>query len=478
MNSSIRFSKILLFVLLVVQILVASCSVYAYEMDEQQLEEYLKQIDEQLDYEYRNADPATRESIKQQVRDAISSSYESQIEERNSELNERQDDEDKGKEIIAVDTKEDFLEWLCFQLRDQKEEVYYDTNLNELFNNSEVVFDAIDNFYFEGNPLISTSYLVRYRDHPMNYSWGEKNVHDEYRYRIGITFSYKYTKDEIQSHMSYMSNLAKELQCNTDYESVKAVHDYLTEHFEWSGDNRDDIIGFREGKMDCAGYAMATFALLVNMNIPVRIVEGYVFVDGEKYYNCWNVVELDGKWYNLDVSWDDNGEYETRYDWFLRNNEDFIHHIYGTKQYEIEKMISDTSYPVEEGLFIANDNQKSVAGSTDNAGDTENSNFFSKEFLKKLLSSRAGIRIILYIILLPLLIIRHRVEEGKLRKDLMQDDLSRDIAEYYRRNGRELEQLKENNRLEERVMLLTILFYVGIIAVVVGIVYGIFCLLN
>ena len=473
--SSIRISKILLLILFVVRILVSSCSVYAYEMDEQQLEEYLKQIDEQLDNDYRDEDPATRENIKQQVRDIIMSSYEPQIEE-NSESNERQAEEDNGKEIKTVDTKEDFLEWVCFQLRDQKEEVYYDTNLNELYNNSKKVFYDIDNYYCEDNPLISTSYLGRYGDQPMNYSWGKKYVQDEYKYRIGITVSYKYTKDEIQSHMSDMSNLAKELQGNTDYESVKAVHDYLTEHFEWGDGNGDDIIGFREGKMDCVGYAMATFALLTNMNIPVRIVDGYVFVDGEEYNNCWNIVELDGKWYNLDVSWDDNGEYETRYDWFLRNNEDFIQHIYGTDQYEIKKMISKTSYPVEEGLFIANsenDNQKSVDGQTDNADNMEFSDFFSKDFFKKFLTSRAGLRFIVYIIALLVLIIRHRVEEGKIRKDIMTDDLSSDIAEYNRRNGIELEHLKNNNRKEERKMLLNILLMAFIFVVLVGIVYGI-----
>ena len=473
-NFSIRISKILLLILFVVQILVSSCSVYAYEMDEQQLEEYLKQVDEQLDNDYRDADPATRESIKQQVRDIIMDSYEPQIEEGNSESNERQAEEDNGKEIIPVDTKEDFLEWVCFQLRDQKEEVYYDTNLIELYNNSKEVFRDIDNFYCEGNPLISSSYLGRYRDRPMNYSWGENYSQHGYRYRIGITASYKYTKEEIQSHMSDMSNLAKELQGDTDYKSVKAVHDYLTEHFEWGDGNGDDIVGFREGKMDCVGYAMATFALLTNMNIPVRIVDGYVFVDGEEYNNCWNVVELDGKWYNLDVSWDDNGEYETRYDWFLRNNEDFIQHVYGPDQYEIKKMISETSYPVEEGLFIANsENQKSVDDQTDNTENTESSALSIKDLLKKLLTSRAGLRFIVYIIALLVLIIRHRVEEGEIRKDIMTDDLSSDIAEYYRRNGIELEQLKENNRKEERKMLLNILLMAFIFVVLVGIVYGI-----
>ncbi|MBR1597700.1 MAG: hypothetical protein IJ661_02160 [Lachnospiraceae bacterium] len=476
--SSCKYTYIIKGCLILVLLSYISVTVYASEDYDQQLEIWYKQIDEQVDREYSNMSPEMREGIKQQLKDSVKSTYLSKLQEENKELADLQAAEDEDKEIITVNSKEDFLEWVSFQLRDQKKELYYDTNLNELYNNADEIFDSIDAFYYESNPIISSSYLGRYRDndHPLDYSWAEKYVTDETRYRIGITIPDLYTKEEIQGHMSDMEKLSKELQKENDYKSVKAVHDYLIENFEWEKDISDDIAGFREGKMNSLGYSMAAFALLTNMNIPVRIVGGKVIDDDQLYDNHWNIVQLDGQWYNLDVTWDDNGEYKTRYDWFLRNNDDFVHHIYGSKQVEIKKMISEVSYPVEEGLFIAgeasNDPQKNIGNSSDNEESPK------KISLKKILTSRGVLRIIIYCFFTIIFIIRNRITEWRLNANSGMDDLSADIAKYYKDAGREQRQLIENNRRQERWMLATILLYFTLVVVLMGIVYIIYLFIH
>ncbi len=54
------------------------------------------------------------------------------------------------------------------------------------------------------------------------------------------------------------------------------------------------------GQTVCAGYAHAFQYMMQKMGIPCAFVVGYA---GEKH--AWNVLELDGKYYAMDVTWDD-----------------------------------------------------------------------------------------------------------------------------------------------------------------------------
>jgi transglutaminase/protease-like cytokinesis protein 3 len=71
---------------------------------------------------------------------------------------------------------------------------------------------------------------------------------------------------------------------------------------------------------------------------------------GEEH--VWNIVKVDGKWYNIDLTWDDpildNGESMISYDFFLKNNEDFYDHLrapeYSTEEFLLAHEISGESY--------------------------------------------------------------------------------------------------------------------------------------
>ena len=85
-----------------------------------------------------------------------------------------------------------------------------------------------------------------------------------------------------------------------------AVHDYLV---------KNCVYGFPEKQQDaydaygvlvshkavCDGYAEAFFMLMTCLDIPCDIVVGTA--DGDLH--AWNQVELNGKWYNIDLTWDD-----------------------------------------------------------------------------------------------------------------------------------------------------------------------------
>lgn len=268
-------------------------------------------------------------------------------EQYHEQMIEKQRAEDEGRYILNVESKNDFLEALCYQIKDYREEVYYDTNSADIYYNIDDVIDEFWTYYCSNNPIVSGCYMKGYLDGGINYTYDKKYDTDECRYRIEIRLKYKYPREKFDEHIKHMTELANTLKCDNDYDSVKAVHDYLIEKFDYDYDykNHDELQGMDEGVMVCSGYAMAAFNLLSNMNIPVRIIEGRTVgkndeVDG----HAWNIVCVDGQWYNMDVTWDDMGEDGTNYLFFLKGSNEFSGHFPYEEYIKTESLVTDSSY--------------------------------------------------------------------------------------------------------------------------------------
>ena len=96
----------------------------------------------------------------------------------------------------------------------------------------------------------------------------------------------------------------------SDYEKALKVHDYIINNMEYAADNYDscyDIYGaLIEGRGVCESYAEAYKYLMDELDIPCILVCGNATNDNQETENHeWNYVELDGKWYAVDCTWDD-----------------------------------------------------------------------------------------------------------------------------------------------------------------------------
>ena len=135
----------------------------------------------------------------------------------------------------------------------------------------------------------------------------------------------------MDDHFEQLERLSERLKGKSDYDSVLKVHDYLIEHFEYDYStkmaNHTDIDGFKDGVMVCSGYSLAAYYLLNKAGVETRLITGYGG-DGEPTNNhMWNIVMVDGNWYNLDVTWDDRGGENKSYDYFLKSDQDFPRHV-------------------------------------------------------------------------------------------------------------------------------------------------------
>ena len=145
--------------------------------------------------------------------------------------------------------------------------------------------------------------------HPYNSS---NNVKISYGgdYKIGITINRAYTKDEINEINNKVDKILNENVNNNmpPKEKIRVIHDYIIDHTEYDKlkyENKNDdtyksntAYGVLiEGYGTCNGYADAMEIFLDKMNII-----NYKISNEE---HIWNLVYLDGKWYHLDLTWDD-----------------------------------------------------------------------------------------------------------------------------------------------------------------------------
>ncbi len=124
------------------------------------------------------------------------------------------------------------------------------------------------------------------------------------------SLDYLYSKEESEKKMNEIIKVCEKLKASIKtedpYEIELAIHDYLCNNISYPADfnnnNYYNIYGaLVEGKAVCEGYARSMQYLCTLMNIPCILVTGVSHNEG----HMWNQVQLGGKWYNVDATWDD-----------------------------------------------------------------------------------------------------------------------------------------------------------------------------
>ena len=244
-----------------------------------------------------------------------------------------------------VSSFQDFYKEFSKQIHERRSLCYYDVSDDNLAK--ELVYQELTDYakhYDPDDPLMSGCYLVYYI----------KTVYFTYdAHGLKVLIEFPYNGGDMDAHFVEMDRLALQLKKETDYDTVKNVHDYLIDNFEYDTNtemaNHTDIDGFRDKKMVCSGYSLATYYLLNKLGIETRIITGFGGDTGEQSENhMWNLVRLDGKWYNLDVTWDDGGGTNRQYTYVLKSDADFPMHVrmgpYAASS--VAEQISKESWPV------------------------------------------------------------------------------------------------------------------------------------
>ena len=144
--------------------------------------------------------------------------------------------------------------------------------------------------------------------HPYN---GFSHIETEYdqlgRVTINIVKSYK--DEEIKKINEKIDELYPKLvnDNNTNIQNIRNIHDYIINNTIYDSDRSDkQIVKYKseiaygplfEGYAICGGYTDLMELFLERLNIRSYKISSEDHI--------WNAVNLDGKWYHLDLTWDD-----------------------------------------------------------------------------------------------------------------------------------------------------------------------------
>ena len=132
-------------------------------------------------------------------------------------------------------------------------------------------------------------------------------------YVDSLYYSYSVRKqcnEDVQKMITDCSTAV--LAAQTEYDKVLAIHNFINNKIEYayiSGTNipetaqwAHNIIGVASGdKAVCESYAKTFLYLCRVYGIDCIIATGLSRGQG----HAWNVVEIDGKWYYVDLTWND-----------------------------------------------------------------------------------------------------------------------------------------------------------------------------
>ena len=209
-----------------------------------------------------------------------------------------------------------------------------ETKLGEYYQSAveTYLYDNPDIFYIAANKLylnIETTTRLGKKSYRVFINSGKSPNYftDEYN-----------SEQEVRQAIQEVENTKNEILANKTgdiYSDIKMVHDYLINNINYdttiSKDNIYNIYGaLVNGQCVCEGYAEAFKYILDQMDIPCVLIMGEGRNSkGNIESHAWNCVQINSKWYAIDVTWDDpvivGTGYVTnsmRYQYFLKGELD------------------------------------------------------------------------------------------------------------------------------------------------------------
>ena len=170
---------------------------------------------------------------------------------------------------------------------------------------------------------------------------------------LNYTVTYYTTADQEQELTTKLNQVYTELglSTKTDYEKVRAIHDYICDNVDYHHYNVELGEVAKRSAYDaiinhtcvCQGYASAFYRMCKDNGLSVRIVDS---IPSENH--GWNIVKIGDVYYNIDVTWDGQ-DAETRYTYFLKNQADFVGH---TRSEEFSAASFNAIYPMSATSWV------------------------------------------------------------------------------------------------------------------------------
>lgn len=197
----------------------------------------------------------------------------------------------------------------------------------------------------------------------LRWSWAGYDWHliagdgDQYTFRVNLR--YYTTLQQERTLQSRVTALQTELGLGklSGEAAYAAIYDYITSHVSYdneglaaiydSSQSGKDYLIFTaygaevNGRAVCQGYAALFYALCKKAGLPVRIVTST--------NHAWNIVKLNGKWYNVDATWDSSTA--SGREWYLLGSDHFSGGMH-TATAEYSALSFQSAHPISAADYV------------------------------------------------------------------------------------------------------------------------------
>ena len=161
------------------------------------------------------------------------------------------------------------------------EEVSTDTNLLSVLNNYVHPFNSFDSIVFNFDDRV-----------------------------IQIEIKHAYGKEEIQKLSSKVDELIQENITDnmSTRDKIKAIHDYIINHTEYDKLKTENVNDTTYKSNTAYGVLFQNYGICSGYSDAMKLFLDKLNIINYKISNdqhIWNLVNIDGKWYHLDLTWDD-----------------------------------------------------------------------------------------------------------------------------------------------------------------------------
>ena len=174
-----------------------------------------------------------------------------------------------------------------------------------------------------------------------------------YEYSFDFVVPYYTTAAQEQQMNTAVNNLINSLgiRYKSDYDKIYGVYDWLCQNVTYDYENLEDntyllkhtaYAALIDKTAVCQGYAVLFYRLMLELGVDARVIVG----DGGGPH-AWNIVELDGLYYNLDSTWDAG---QSEYIWFLNSTWDFAGH---EREMQYDTIAFHNEYPMAAETYEA-----------------------------------------------------------------------------------------------------------------------------
>ena len=216
-------------------------------------------------------------------------------------------------------------------------------SLKERQENITVYYQSTEEYYREltsdilecalehtGNPIEGDYLRWQFGGYEASISYQIRNGF--YYITMNYTFTY-YTSSAQESELNQaVQQVLNQLNLNgkTDYEKVYDIYRYICQHvtYDYTNLNIDSYnlkytayAALINKTAVCQGYALLFYRLSLEVGIDARLISGI----GNGGNHGWNIVRLNGVYYNLDATWD-APRTVGNYIYFLRCDNNFSDH--------------------------------------------------------------------------------------------------------------------------------------------------------